>query len=218
MRVLLVEDDAMLSAATRTGLAADGFTIDCVADAKSALLALQTNPYDLVLLDLGLRDASGLDVLTTVRRKGNPIPVIVITAQDAIRARVDGLNAGADDYVSKPFDLNELAARMRAVSRRALGRQASIIELPQFEIDLVSRCVRQGGKTTEFTSSQFKLLVYLSERAGRIVPREQLEEALYSWDTSIESNAIQVYVSQIRKRLGAESIRTIRGMGYVVDK
>ena len=216
MRLLLVEDDPMIGASIQKGLRQDGFAVDWVRDGVSAEAALQTTPYEALLLDLGLPGKSGDAVLKSARRAGNTIPVLVITARDAVSDRVAGLDNGADDYIVKPFDLDELAARIRAVRRRHAGRAEQLIGVGAVTFDAAARRVTLHGNELTLSARELALLEALLERPGAILSRRQLEERIYGWGEEIESNAVEVYVHSLRKKLGAAFIRTVRGVGYMV--
>jgi two-component system response regulator QseB len=218
MRILLVEDDAMIGAAVEKGLRADGHAVDWARDGKAAETALAAEPYELVLLDLGLPRKDGLAVLKTLRAGGNRVPVIVVTARDAIADRVAGLDAGADDYLVKPFDLDELAARMRAVTRRREGRATPAITHGALTLDPVLHAVTLHGKPVDLSAREFTLLVALLERPGAVLSRAQLEERLYGWNDEIASNAVEVHIHNLRRKLGTEAIENVRGAGYRVGK
>jgi two-component system response regulator QseB len=214
--LLLAEDDTMIGEAVRAGLRRQGFTVDWVRDGVAAEQALLGDTYDACLLDLGLPRKAGLDVLRGLRERGALLPVLVLTARDAITDRVDGLDAGADDYVIKPFDLAELAARIRAVTRRKGGRAESIIEHGEVVLDPATREVRRSGELVALSPREFALLQALLEHPGRILSRAQLEERLYGWGEEIESNVVEVHVHTLRRKLGADFIRNVRGVGYRV--
>jgi two-component system response regulator QseB len=224
MRLLLVEDDAMIGASVRAGLRQDGFAVDWIRDGASVESALampgDATPYDLVLLDLGLPKKDGLDVLRGLRARGRDLPVLIMTARDAVADRVAGLDAGADDYLVKPFDLEELGARIRALLRRRSGRAQSLLRhrLGDVEITLdpVRHEVRRGDASIALSSREFAVLQALLERPGAVLSRAQLEEKLYGWDEEPGSNTIEVYVHGLRKKLGADLIRNVRGVGYTV--
>jgi len=216
MRLLLVEDDPMIGEAIRAGLRRDGFTIDWVQDGKSADEALQTERFDLALLDLGLPRADGLEILRKLRARGSELPVLIITARDAVSDRVTGLDAGADDYLVKPFELTELAARIRALLRRKSGRAAPQIEHLGLVLDPAAHRVTQNGKDVTLSPKEFSLLQVLLERPGAILSRAQLEERLYGWGEEVESNAIEVHIHGLRRKLGSDVIRNVRGVGYSV--
>lgn len=218
MRLLLVEDDPLLGDGIRVGLQQSGFVVDWVKDGLAAKLALEAEAYALVVLDLGLPRLSGTDLLKWLRATGNDTPVLILTARDAVGDRVGGLDAGADDYLIKPFDLDELSARIRALLRRAGGRATPLIGHGQLEIDPASRQVTLAGKPVELSPREYAILLALLEGAGRALSREQLEQSLYGWGDEVESNAVEVHIHHLRKKLGAELIRTIRGVGYLVDK
>jgi len=218
MRLLLVEDDTMLGAALRAGLRQDGHVVDWVQtanDADSAWLAQGDNaPFDAVVLDLGLPDGTGLALLQRARNRGLPTPVIIATARDRIADRVAGLDAGADDYMVKPIDLDELNARLRALDRRAAGRTESVIALGDVAIDATSRRVTRQGRTVELTARETAVLLALARRPGVTVSRAQLLESLYGWNESVESNTVDVHIHHLRRKLGAGLIETQRGLGW----
>ncbi len=216
MRLLLVEDDRMLGASVERGLRRAGHAVDWVQDGEAAEGALSTEPYDVVLLDLGLPRKGGLDVLRGLRRRGAAVPVLVLTAQDAVGDRVAGLDAGADDYLVKPFDLDELAARLRALQRRSSGRAAPVLELRGLVLDPAAHEVRLDGTVVALSAREFSLLHALLQRPGRPLSRAQLEERLYGWGEQVESNAVEVHVHALRRKLGPDWIKTLRGVGYVI--
>ena len=222
MRLLLVEDDAMIGESVRTGLRRDGFTVDWVRDGRAAELALANVAagavYDLLLLDLGLPKKDGLDVLKTLRRGGNKIPVLVLTARDSVGDRITGLDSGADDYLVKPFDLDELSARIRALLRRQAGRAESVVQAGELTLNPVTREAIYRGSSLALSAREFAVLAALLDRPGAVLSREQIEEKLYGWDEEVESNAVEVYIHGLRKKLGADFIKNIRGVGYMVPK
>ena len=216
MRLLLVEDDAMIGAAAQQGLRQEGHTVDWVRDGREAEAAVAGAPYDLVLLDLGLPRRDGLSVLRGWRAKNVDVPVVVITARDAVADRVAGLDAGADDYLVKPFDLDELSARIRAVARRRSGRGSATIRIGDIEIDTAARRVTCKGQEVALSAREYALLEALADRPGAYLTRAQLEERLYGWDEEIASNAVEVHIHGLRRKLGAEAIRNVRGLGYTL--
>ncbi|GMU71951.1 MAG: DNA-binding response regulator [Burkholderiales bacterium] len=216
MRLLFAEDDPMIGAGVRQGLAQEGFAVDWVRDGAAAELALAENVHEAVLLDLGLPRKDGLDVLAAMRRRGDQRPVLVLTARDALSDRVAGLDAGADDYLAKPFELAELAARLRAVVRRASGRAAPTIELGDVSIDPSTREVRVFGEPVALSAREYALLEALSARPGAILSRAQLEERLYGWKDAVESNAVEVHLSGLRRKLPEGLIRNVRGLGWMI--
>ena len=218
MRLLLVEDDSMIGESVRTGLRQDGFAVDWVQDGRAAELALETNPYDMLLLDLGLPRKAGLDVLAALRRRGQAIPVLILTARDAVADRVKGLDAGADDYLVKPFDLDELAARVRALLRRKSGRADPLLQVGKLTINPATHEVSLDGKPVSLSAREFALLHALAARPGVVFSRAQLEEKLYGWGQEVESNTVEVYVHSLRRKLGANVIQNVRGVGYMVPK
>ena len=218
MRLLLVEDDSMIGESVRLGLRQDGFVVDWVQDGKTAELALGNEPYALLLLDLGLPKKSGLEVLKHLRSRGNSLPVLILTARDAIADRVHGLDAGADDYLVKPFDLDELAARIRALLRRRSGRGESELLCGDLTLNPATHQVFLGTKEILLSAKEFAVLHALVDRPGAVLSRVQLEQHLYGWNEEIESNAVEVHIHNLRKKLGSELIRNVRGVGYVVEK
>ena len=220
MRILLVEDDPMIGRTLVTALQQDGYTVDWVKDGQAAKLALDTadGAYGLVLLDLGLPRKSGLDLLKEVRRAGNKVRVLIVTARDAVADRVAGLDAGADDYLVKPFSLDELAARMRALLRRDVAREDNVLRNGDLALDPVARTVLQRDALVDVSAREFALLAALLERPGTALSKSQLEERLYGWGEEVESNTVEVHVHNLRKKLGADAIRTIRGVGYVIAR
>ncbi len=218
MRVLLVEDDAMIGESVAAGLRLAGHTVDWVQDGRAAEAALAAGVHEIVLLDLGLPRKVGLDVLRTLRAGGADLPVLIITARDAVADRIAGLDAGADDYIVKPFDLDELAARIRAVARRRAGRAAPVIEHGTLTLDPAARQVHVDGREVALSAREFAVLEALLERPGAVLSRAQLEERLYGWQQEIESNAVEVHIHALRRKLGADLIRTLRGVGYMLAK
>lgn len=214
MRVLLIEDDRVLGAAVRDQIAADGHSVDWMQRLDAARDALIGTSFDLILLDLMLPDGKGLTFLKALRGRGDVTPVIILTALDQVSDRIAGLNAGADDYLVKPFDLAELSARIGSVARRYSGNPNPLILLGELEFDLAARQVRKDGKAVALTAREWVLLEAFLQRPGQLLSKRQLEERLYSFDTEIESNTVEVHVSRIRKKLGAGVIETERGMGY----
>lgn len=217
MRLLLVEDDPLLGDGVHTGLKLCGYTVDWLRSAAEAEAALQSEEYDTMVLDLGLPDRSGLEVLRQLRQQGNDLPVLILTAHDSLEDRITGLDSGADDYMLKPFDLDELAARLRALLRRHHGRAENTIRHGDITLDVVSHSVIQGGERVELSPREYAVLHILLENCGRVMSRSHLEEKLYSWDGEVESNAIEVHIHHLRKKLGSSLIRTIRGVGYIID-
>lgn len=214
MRILLIEDDTVLGAAVRDQIAADGHSVDWVMRLDAADDALAAAAYDLILLDLMLPDGRGIPFLKTLRGRGDVTPVIILTALDQVSDRIGGLNAGADDYLVKPFDLAELSARIGSVARRYTGNPNPIITLGPLQIDLAARSIVGNGKSIVLTAREWVLFEAFLQRPGQLLSKAQLEERLYSFDTEIDSNAIEVHVSRLRKKLGAHVIETERGLGY----
>jgi len=218
MRLLLAEDDRMIGESVQRGLKQDGFAVDWVSDGRAAELALAEKVHDLLVLDLGLPRKEGLDVLRSMRQRGDLRPVLIVTARDAVTDRVAGLDAGADDYVVKPFELTELAARIRALLRRSAGRAEPVIAFGDIELFPVTREVRLRGETVALSPREFAVLEALLARPGAILSRAQLEEKLYGWNEEVESNAVEVHIHALRRKLGAEAIRNVRGVGWMIAK
>jgi two-component system response regulator QseB len=216
MRLLLVEDDTMIGRAVRQGLGDAGFSVDWVRDGRAAGLALASGVYDVAVLDLGLPGKDGMAVLGELRARRDPLPVLVVTARDAVADRIAGLNAGADDYVLKPFDLDELVARVRALLRRHAGGGSPLMECGKMSLDPLRREVRLAGQPVQLSAREFSLLEALMRRPGAVLSREQLEDAVYGWGQEVGSNAVEVHLHNLRRKLGANAIRNVRGVGYKV--
>lgn len=217
MRLLLVEDDPLLGDGIRAGLCQEDYTVDWFKVGRDAEAALKSEHYDLMILDLGLPDISGIALLKQLRNRGNDLPVLILTARDAIQDRVAGLDSGADDYMVKPFDLDELSARLRALLRRHSGRASSEIRHGNLLLDPAAHSVTLDEKPIDISPREYAVLHLLLENTGKVMSRARLEEGLYSWGEEVESNAIEVYIHHLRKKLGASLIRTIRGVGYIID-
>jgi DNA-binding response OmpR family regulator len=218
MRILLVEDDELIGSGVEISLRQAGYAVDWARDGRQAELALATNHYALVVLDLGLPGRSGGELLKGLRDARNDVPVLVLTARGTIGDRVRGLDAGADDYLGKPFDLTELLARCRALVRRSQGRSVEQIVWRDLSIDLISRTVTRGDARIHLTTREWAVLVQLITHPGIPQSRADLEDSLYGWQEEIESNAIEVHMSKLRKKLGPELITTVRGVGYMIEK
>jgi DNA-binding response OmpR family regulator len=218
MRILLAEDDPHLGDGLTVGLRQDGYAVDWVKDGLAADLALKSEAYDLLVLDLGLPRLAGMDVLTRLRARGQMLPVLILTARDATGDKIAGLDSGADDYVVKPIDLDELAARVRALARRTAGRAAPLLEHRDLVLDPAARLVTRSGEPVDLSVREFALLQTLLENRGRVLTRAQLEGSLYGWRDEPDSNALEVHVHHLRKKLGADLIKTLRGVGYMVTK
>lgn len=214
MRLLLVEDDEMIGRALRRGLQQEGHSVDWTRDANAAQAALALAPYELVLLDLGLPGQDGLSFLAELRRGKNPIPVIISTARDALADRIRGLDLGADDYLVKPFDFDELAARIRAVLRRRAGHTSNRLEHGTLALDPATHEVWLETRAIALSAREFAILQTLMERPAAVISRAKLEDRLYGWDEEIASNAVEVHVHNLRRKLGDQHIVTVRGMGY----
>jgi two-component system OmpR family response regulator/two-component system response regulator QseB len=216
MRILLAEDDPLLGDGLRAGLRQAGFQVDWVRTGDAAERELRAEPYEAAVFDLGLPLKDGMDVLAAVRQAGIKLPVLVLTARDAVSQRVRGLDLGADDYVIKPVDLSELAARLRALVRRAHGEPQERLRVGDVELDASARHVRKAGEPVTLSTREFDLLHALMLNAGRVLSREQLERHLYPWGQEVDSNAVEVHVHHLRRKLGQDLIQTVRGVGYVL--
>ncbi|MEC4749112.1 response regulator [Methylomicrobium sp. Wu6] len=217
MRLLLVEDDEILGEGLMTGLKMEGYAVDWFTTGKLAEEALKNNLYELIVLDLGLPDMDGMDLLQELRARKDETPVMVLTARDTISDRVTGLDSGADDFVIKPFDLTEVCARLRALSRRNEGRGTPNIVHKGLVLDPASHIVTYNDEKVDLSQKEFEILSFLMSNIGRVVSRARLEESLYSWDSDIESNTVEVHIHYLRKKLDPALIRTVRGVGYIID-
>lgn len=218
MRVLVVEDDPLLGDGLNVGLRQRGFVSDWVKDGVAGELAMQGEAFGAVVLDLGLPRLSGLELLQRRRAAGDATPVLILTARDAVAERVRGLDAGADDYLVKPVDLDELAARLRALARRSGGEAAPVLAVGDLAIDLAARRVRWRGASVELSAREFDLLRELAQSAGRVLSKTQLEQRLYPWGEEVESNAIEVHIHHLRRKLDPSAIVTVRGAGYLLPR
>ncbi|HVH58474.1 MAG TPA: response regulator [Vicinamibacterales bacterium] len=218
MRVLIVEDDPLLGDALTAGLKQRGFESDWVQDGRDAQAAIRVEPFAAIVLDLGLPGLSGLELLRGERGRGNKVPVLILTARDAVQDRITGLDSGADDYVVKPTDLDELAARLRALVRRSKGEPAPLLRIGSLVLDPAARTVTRDGHVVDLQPREFTLLQELMLNAGRVLSREQLEERMYRWGEEVESNAVEVHIHHLRRKLGADVVKTIRGVGYMVPR
>ena len=216
MRLLLIEDDPLLGEAVKTGLQQSGHAIDWVRDGRSGRTALRSHDYELLLLDLGLPDGDGMNLIAELRGAGESLPILVLSARDLIRDRVRGLDLGADDYLVKPFDLDELNARVRVAARRRAGRSEPGVTIGALHIDPVGHRVQLAGQELPLSGREYALLLALAENRGRVQSRERMEESLYGWGEEIESNALEVHVHRLRRKLGTAVIETVRGVGYVI--
>lgn len=217
MRLLLAEDDDLLGDGLCVGLKQEGYTVDWVRDGAAAINALQDESFELVVLDLGLPKKSGMEVLKQLRSSGNNIPILILTALDRVEHRVAGLDGGADDYLVKPFDLNELCARLRVLQRRSVGRSAPVISYKDIVLDPAAHEVIYQGDKIALSHHEFVVLQYLLENIGRVMSRSKIEEVLYGWD-GVESNSMEVFIHHLRKKFGSQLIKTVRGVGYVIEK
>jgi two-component system OmpR family response regulator/two-component system response regulator QseB len=216
MKLLLVEDDSLLGSGLRAALGRAGFAITWVRDGKSALDQMRADTFIAVVLDLGLPDASGLDVLRQMRADGMRLPVLILTARDSTHDKVVGLEAGADDYVVKTADMEELVARLRALVRRTTRGGGGVLRQGDLVLDLEAHSLTRGGVAVSLSRREFEVLRALMEGAGRVLTRTQLEQALYGWSHSVDSNAIEVHIHNLRLKLGAQVLKTVRGIGYVM--
>lgn len=217
MRILLVEDDELLGDGLAAGLRHCGYNVDWLRDGESARAALATEDYAALVLDLGLPRLDGMAVLRLLRAEGNAIPVLILTARDTTWDKVGGLDSGADDYLVKPVDLDELAARLRALARRRSGTRAPLLKFRDVELDPAARRVRVLGQPAEVSAREFVILEMLMRNAGKVISRAQLESALYGWGEGAESNVVEVHIHHLRRKLGADLIRTVRGVGYLME-
>ncbi len=218
MRILLVEDDTLLGDGLQTGLSQAGFTVDWVREGRLALHALASESFDAAILDLGLPDGDGTRVVREYRDQGGTVPILVLTARGDIGDKLTVLDGGADDYLVKPADIREIAARIRALMRRDDGRRAPVLRGGDIELDPSAYVVRVGERHVDLTHSEFKILHALIRNPGTVLSRERLEETVYGWDAEVDSNAIQVHLHNVRRKIGHEVIRTIRGVGYVIGR
>jgi two-component system response regulator QseB len=218
MRLLLVEDDEILGDGLVEGLKMEGYAVDWLTNGKLADEALKLNSYELIVLDLNLPDMEGLDILKALRARKDETPVMVLTAKDTVPDRVLGLDSGADDFVIKPFELDEVCARLRALARRNEGRSVPNIEYKGIILDPASHQVTWNEEKVDLSQKEFEILSFLMSNIGRVISRARLEESLYSWDSDVESNTVEVHIHHLRKKLDPSIIRTVRGVGYIIDE
>lgn len=218
MRVILVEDDSLLGEGIVTGLKQQNYNVEWLQQGRPALELLKYESFDVMVLDLGLPDISGIELLKGLRKQGSLLPVLILTAMDSVEDRIAGLDAGADDYLTKPFDLDELYARIRALIRRVGGRANPVVNYQNIQLDPAAHSVTKDGRLVDLSRREYDVLLELFENLGRVLSRTRLEEGLYSIDEDMASNAIEVHIHHLRKKLGSKLIRTIRGVGYTIDK
>ncbi|MFM0327611.1 response regulator [Caballeronia glebae] len=218
MRILLAEDDDLIGSGLEAALRNAGFAVDWARDGLHVKLSLTTTPYDLLILDLGLPSIAGMDLLMSLRAEGKNTPVLVLTARDRATDRILGLDAGADDYVGKPFDVPEVISRCRALVRRSQNRVSDVLTWRDLKVDQSAHSAVLGNRCLPLTNREFAVLVHLLTHVGRPQKKSKIEESVYGWDEEVESNAIEVHISGLRKKLGADAIRTIRGVGYVMER
>ncbi|MFA6053455.1 MAG: response regulator [Methylobacter sp.] len=218
MRLLLVEDDEILGEGLVEGLKMEGYAVDWLTNGKLADEALKLNCYELVVLDLNLPDMEGLDILKALRARKDETPVMVLTAKDTVPDRVEGLDSGADDFVIKPFELDEVCARLRALARRNEGRSVPNIEYKGIVLDPASHQVTWNDEKVDLSQKEFEILSFLMSNIGKVISRARLEESMYSWDSDVESNTVEVHIHHLRKKLDPSIIRTVRGVGYIIDE
>jgi DNA-binding response OmpR family regulator len=217
MRVLLIEDDALLGDGLKVGMEQEGWVAEWVRDGAKADAVLKAGVFDAVVLDLGLPKTPGIEVLRRLRARGNQVPVLILTAKDGVRDRVTGLNVGADDYVAKPFDLDELCARVRALHRRAVGRASPVLRHGRIELDTDTKSVFLDGQPVSVSPKEFAILQTLVENGGKVVPRHRLMKSSYGWDDDVGSNALEVHIHHLRKKLAPASLKAVRSVGYRLD-
>ena len=217
MRILLVEDDELLGDGLAAGLRHCGYKVDWLQDGEAARTALATEDYAALVLDLGLPRLDGMTLLRGLRAAGNAIPVLILTARDSTWDKVGGLDGGADDYLVKPVDLDELAARLRALSRRSSVTRAPLLQVRELELDPAARRVRLRGQAVEISTKEFVILEMLMRNVGKVISRAQLESALYGWGEGVESNVVEVHIHHLRRKIGTDLIRTVRSVGYLIE-
>ena len=217
-RILLVEDDQMMAHAVKVALKQANYAVDLVYNAEDALESLKVTSYDVMVLDVNLPKKSGLELVKDMRRSEIKTPVLMLTAQDTIKQKVEGLNSGADDYLVKPFDLEELLARLQALQRRGNQRSEIEIQIGSITFDLSAKSVHKKGKLVDLSHREYAIMAVLLENRGKILNKPQIEDKLYGWDIEIESNVIEVHVCNLRKKLGSKIIKTVKGLGYIVEK
>ncbi len=218
MRLLLVEDDPILGDGLLAGLTQQGHVVDWILNGNTADQTLKSHQYEIVVMDLGLPGKSGLEILKAMRKRKDQTPVLILTARDLVYDRITGLDSGADDYVVKPFDLDEICARLRALHRRLHGRSEPLLENDGIVLNPAANTLTHDGDLVQLTAREFALLKFLMENSGKVISRSRIEETLYTWNEEIESNAVEVHVHHLRQKLFPELIRTVRSVGYVIDK
>lgn len=218
MRLLLVEDDELLGDAVKTGLTQFGYLVEWLKDGESARSVIKTESFELIILDLGLPKISGMNLIQSIRHDQNTTPIIILTARESVEDRIKGLDCGADDYITKPFDLNELSARIRALIRRSQGRADTVLQYRNITLDPAAHSVMVDDMLVNVPRREFSLLQKLLENAGQVLSRDQLMQSVYGWEEDVDSNALEVHIHNLRKKLNTNFIRTIRGVGYMAEK
>lgn len=218
MRILLVEDDVMLGKVVKEAIEQGGYVVDLAIDGEMCETAISTTKFDLILLDINLPDKSGIEILKDIRKSKNNIPILMLTARDAINQKIEGLNNGADDYLVKPFDLDELLARINALSRRSKGNASPTLTHQEFELDTISHIFTKNNVKIDLSPKEFAIMKSLMENIGKVISKDFLENILYSWDDSVESNTVEVHIHYLRKKINKNTIKTIRGIGYIIEK
>jgi len=218
VRILIIEDDEILANTLKEGLSEEGYAVDVAYTGDDGLYMAETMPYDVILLDLMLPEIDGFTILERLRKEGIDIPVLILTAKDSIDDKVEGLDRGADDYITKPFEFSELLARIRALIRRASGNRNPIIKVRDITIDTASHEVYKNGERIPLSTKEYNILLYLVANRGKVITRDELMEHIYDWEKSIESNVIDVYINFLRKKLSKDLIETVRGAGYIIRK
>lgn len=218
MRVLLVEDDLLIGESLQESLQDEAYTVDWVKDGRDAILTLKVQEYNLILLDLGLPEIDGMNVLQTIRSANIDTPVLILTARDQLTDRIKGLDAGADDYVTKPFELGELLARMRVLARRAQGNTQNMLKVADLELDIANKRLKRAGESIELTAKEYMLLSTFMAAPEKVFSKSSLEDSIYDWSSGVESNAIEFLIHALRKKIGQKRIKNVRGMGWYISE